>query len=107
MTASYDTVVWLSSGLLGAFSVAVNVRVAACYRLFEEAVGLKEARVFHTCLPPNAPCSISLSSAEQRPLTSLDFLTFLSPIQTERNVEKRSLFPKSAQERASPDVYKP
>lgn len=84
--------------LLGAFSMAVNVRVTAGYRLFEEAVGLREASVFHTCLPPIAPCSLSPSSAEQQPLTSLDFLTFLSPTQTERNVEKRSPFPKSVRE---------
>lgn len=92
LPASYSTVAWLISGLLdaaGAFSVAVNVRVAAGHRLFDEAVGLREAKVFHTCLPPITPCSLSPSSTEQRPLTLLDFLTSSSPTQTELNVEKK------------------
>lgn len=76
--------------LPAAFTIADNVRV---WR-FEEAGGLREAKMFHTCLPPAAPSS----STEQQPLTSLDFLTSLIPTQTERNVEKRSHFPKSARE---------
>ncbi len=109
LPASYSTVALLSSGLLdaaGAFSVAVNVRVAAGHRLFEEAVGLREAKVFHTCLPPVAPCSLSSSSPNNGPLHRWTF----SPPQAQHKQssmwKKDPYFPR-VRKRASPDVYKP
>lgn len=105
---SFQWVQWDLSVLMGAATcpVQANLRTAGCCRghlplavsvrvwRLEEAGGLREAKMFHTCLPPTAPSS----STEQRPLTSLDFLTSLIPTQTECNVEKRSPIPKSMQE---------